>query len=290
MTAARVFLDLPQSPASRGRRSGSGGAGLPEDIDSLLAIVRRESQPKALPALPIFAVADADSALRVLPKDRAGSVDWNAALREGVIRAEGPPSNGTPRPQPATFGYDLYMGDGDGPTAYFPHSVHGTLLYCESCHPKVYPENPLRRDGSNAHSEKSCGYCHGSIAFSIDTCERCHQEADDLPANRREPKFEEPVEMRRATAAERDSLGGAVLPEADVQTYPPALFPHWRHRVRFACSACHETPFPLGNGRRVMTQDEAHGLPGCGKCHDGVTAFETGLTDCYRCHTTPPGG
>ena len=68
------------------------------------------------------------------------------------------------------------------------------------------------------------------------------------------------------------------------QSYPPASFQHFQHRLRFQCRACHEDLFVMKAGSSRMHEDEAHGAEGCGACHDGTVAFDAGLDDCARCH------
>ena len=65
---------------------------------------------------------------------------------------------------------------------------------------------------------------------------------------------------------------------------PPAVFPHWIHRMAYTCYACHETPFKMKKGANEVTMDMIQSGQSCGACHDGHTAFESSLTSCNRCH------
>ena len=130
----------------------------------------------------IESVLNWEKASEMLPKDDADEIDWMAALREGVIkpRAEiGRQGN----PQANLFKYDFYFkGPDEDSDAFFPHSAHTEWLTCESCHPAIFP---YRETGMQIGEEYAivmdqifegefCGKCHGTVAFILDTCSRCH--------------------------------------------------------------------------------------------------------------------
>lgn len=283
MTAARVFLDIPEG----GDRPVDDRPELSmEMLDSILQELA--SGPK-LPPPPIEAVADLDSLLQLLPRDRSGGIDWVAATEEGVIR----PRPARPNAQgdsTRVFPFDFYLAGEAGPEAYFPHSTHQGWLSCQSCHPKIYRRRGESVSADRIHAESSCAQCHNGLAFPIASCERCHESATDLPPGRVEPEFGGVVQMVRGVAGPPQN-GDAAEPFGDAtQSYQPAVFPHGPHRVRYQCRACHETPFPMQRGGTVLTQQEAHGSAGCGSCHDGSIAFDTGMDDCHRCHGEGPAG
>jgi c(7)-type cytochrome triheme protein len=60
----------------------------------------------------------------------------------------------------------------------FPHAPHTRWLPCESCHTKLFPmaagTTEITMDGLS--KGKYCGACHGSMAFAISECTRCHPE------------------------------------------------------------------------------------------------------------------
>lgn len=275
MAAARVFLDLPdpdqpvEPPPARA------------ETDEYAP--RREP---SLPAPAIEAVIGVDSVLGLLPVDVAGGVDWVAAVRQGTIRPR--PSSVEGEEAPAQFGYDLYLGKDSGPEGFFPHSLHQEWVDCASCHPGIFRQGSVTP--ATVHEKDACGYCHGAVAFPIQTCERCHTEANDLPAGRQLKSYGDPVAMERLDSAQSVSRTGRAtgLEDLDLSTaYPPAVFPHGPHRLRYQCRACHEEPFPMRSGGTVLTEQDAHGGSGCGACHDGVAAFNAGNDECDRCHTEP---
>jgi c(7)-type cytochrome triheme protein len=61
----------------------------------------------------------------------------------------------------------------------------------------------------------------------------------------------------------------------------PAYFPHWVHRIKYKCYACHDELFAMRRGPNPamasMTKGES-----CGACHNGKVAF--GVDTCHRCH------
>jgi c(7)-type cytochrome triheme protein len=68
----------------------------------------------------------------------------------------------------------------------------------------------------------------------------------------------------------------------------PVVFPHWFHRVRFACKVCHtDLGFAMKAGGNQL--DMAKILEGqfCGACHDGTTAWAT--ERCALCHSGRAG-
>jgi c(7)-type cytochrome triheme protein len=71
---------------------------------------------------------------------------------------------------------------------------------------------------------------------------------------------------------------------AGMDDVPPAVFPHWIHRLSYTCYACHDTPYKMKAGETIVTMDEIQNGQSCGACHDGKTAFVSNLSTCTRCH------
>lgn len=65
---------------------------------------------------------------------------------------------------------------------------------------------------------------------------------------------------------------------------PPAVFPHWVHRIRFKCYVCHDAIFKMKAGANRVTMDAIQEGKFCGVCHDGKTAFSVSFETCSRCH------
>ncbi len=66
---------------------------------------------------------------------------------------------------------------------------------------------------------------------------------------------------------------------------PPAVFPHWFHRIRYKCYACHDSIFKMKKGADYVTMDAIEEGKYCGACHDGKTAWRISFETCNRCHT-----
>ena len=65
---------------------------------------------------------------------------------------------------------------------------------------------------------------------------------------------------------------------------PPAIFPHWVHRMQYKCSACHDELFKMQAGANEVTMDLIAEGKSCGVCHDGKKAFISNVDTCLRCH------
>lgn len=65
---------------------------------------------------------------------------------------------------------------------------------------------------------------------------------------------------------------------------PPAIFPHWIHRMQYKCAACHDELFKMKAGSSAITMNGMQERRWCGACHDGKAAFESNFDTCSRCH------
>lgn len=130
----------------------------------------------SLPDLP--RLQKANEALAGFPVDRAGFVDWVAALGEKLIA---PRAGVGPVPDPAVHDLDVVMRNTkEMPWVRFPHLAHSQWLDCASCHPAPFAE---KAGAATITMERifrgeACGMCHGKVAFPAwNQCERCHSVA-----------------------------------------------------------------------------------------------------------------
>ncbi len=72
--------------------------------------------------------------------------------------------------------------------------------------------------------------------------------------------------------------------EASRLGMPAAVFPHWFHRIRFKCSACHPAVFRMESGANPVSMDGIGAGEWCGRCHNGHTAWIPGFHNCNHCH------
>ncbi|MFN0098439.1 MAG: c(7)-type cytochrome triheme domain-containing protein [Gemmatimonadaceae bacterium] len=281
--ALSAFFDLPPAPrvAPVAAAPAAGTA---------TVTVTAESPVVETPPPAFERTLDPDSALKLLPRDHAGNVDWVGALRNGVIRPR-PTLPG--RTQPDTTGFRFafdfnFPGPDTTFDAYFPHSTHTEWLSCNTCHARIFPYRgtPIRM--ADVLTGKYCGECHGKVAFpAVTACERCHVRLK-LPANRARAEFIGTITLTRVKA---DSGSGVIAGNAarvETASLPPARFPHWVHRSRYLCKSCHMELFvPKAGANRITMLDISRGKA-CGACHDGKTAFSAGFGACDRCHVPPP--
>jgi c(7)-type cytochrome triheme protein len=199
-------------------------------------------------------------------------VDWVAAVHQGVVdpRRAVP---GAESKEPGAFGFDFYFGEME---TWFPHSSHVEWLDCTSCHGPIYRTREIDTSMAEIAAGESCGACHGTIAFAADVCERCHPAAA-LPEGRLTAKLENDLVFVRDTTTTNAQ---------DMTSLAPSIFPHWRHRIEYACSACHPSLFPMEAGASEILMDDMQMGGTCGACHNGETAF--GVMSCQRCHREPP--
>lgn len=67
----------------------------------------------------------------------------------------------------------------------------------------------------------------------------------------------------------------------------PVIFPHWFHRMRFACKSCHsDIGFPFKAGGSGVDMMKIISGEYCGACHDGQTAWS--VENCDLCHSAKP--
>lgn len=274
---ARTFFDLPPPGAREdGKRTGGASTTMPPPVDETVRPL-------------IEASLDPDSALALLPTDAAGHVDWAEAIRSGVI-APRPSVGGTTPPANDRFRFEFdfyYKGPAPLFDAFFPHSTHTEWISCRQCHGAVFKYREPEITMSAILGGKFCGACHGKVAFPVVTgCDRCHRGLV-LPPGRASAEFLGTIVMQRAprdTTLAPEIIKGVAAGTSDL---PPAVFPHWLHRIRYQCKACHPDTFePRAGANRVLMKDIENGKA-CGVCHNGNVAFRPAIGGCQRCHFTP---
>lgn len=117
-------------------------------------------------------------AFRPLPKTRAGNhVDWVKAINEGLIQ----PRAGYDDPEEEAMVMDLDIVrevKGSMPDVVYPHEPHTQWLDCSNCHDDIF----IPEKGANQISMaaillgQKCGVCHGTVAFPVSDCRRCHSK------------------------------------------------------------------------------------------------------------------
>ncbi len=113
-----------------------------------------------------------------LPKSTAGNyINWSRALSEEHLQ----PRYNMDNPTQGPIVLDLNIVrevKGSMPNVVYPHKQHTEWLDCANCHPAIFI--PLK--GANQISMASilmgekCGVCHGTVAFPVSECRRCHSQ------------------------------------------------------------------------------------------------------------------
>lgn len=75
---------------------------------------------------------------------------------------------------------------------------------------------------------------------------------------------------------------------SDAAGMRPAIFPHWFHRIRFACKVCHaDLGFKFKAGGNEINMVKIIDGQFCGACHNGNIAWS--VENCDLCHSGKPG-
>ena len=246
---------------------------------------------------PIEEILIADSVKKMLPTDHAGNIDWMAAMRNGTIKPRDSASGQivAAHDESFQFGFDFFF-EGPAPTfdAYFPHSAHTQWVNCQQCHGRIFKYRDTEFQMADVLNGQFCGECHGKVSFPpVTGCERCHLDLPQAP-NRAQPDLLGTIRMTRigsvdslAQSTPADSSAAESSPTEVLITdegLPPAVFPHWVHRIRYTCKACHMELFEPKAGANIVTMQDISAGEACGTCHNGEVAFDAGFGSCQRCH------
>lgn len=130
------------------------------------------------PALPFLQPPQA--ALGLFPMSPVGNnVDWMEALDGGFIAPRKGLDAGAPM---NVIDMDVLMSQtASMPHVNFPHRQHTQWLGCNNCHPQIFLP---KKDGNPVTmyailNKQYCGVCHGTVAFPLSDCFRCHNTPRD---------------------------------------------------------------------------------------------------------------
>lgn len=155
-------------------------------LATLVALVTYADAQRRWSALEHDGVHDPDNAalavlqqpaeaLIQLPADTSGNqVDWVSAIEDGYIKPRGDLHGDGER---QVLDTDVLMRDtGDAAYVLFPHRSHTLWLSCENCHDAIFVPEIGKNDISMLEilQGRSCGQCHGAVAFPLTECARCH--------------------------------------------------------------------------------------------------------------------
>ncbi len=119
---------------------------------------------------------------KTLPADRFGNkIDWDLAESEGLIKplryVKGISVEHAAMPVQDDFALNAKL---EGiPDIIFSHRKHTVWNGCETCHPDIFvgvKKGVTKYSMVEIFAGKYCGVCHGSVAFPLQECQRCHTE------------------------------------------------------------------------------------------------------------------
>ena len=145
--------------------------------------VAKPATVRLKPKAPSPAAAEAPSRtdhLQGLPLAEYGNrVDWVQALETGGIE---PMADISGEAEPEVLDLDIVMPvKASMDHVLFSHKIHTQWLSCDSCHAGLFEMEQGTSDISKAKmiAGENCGVCHGSVAFPIEDCKRCHNVPRD---------------------------------------------------------------------------------------------------------------
>ena len=118
---------------------------------------------------------DSFAGLPKSPGDFGNGVDWVKALDGGKTSPRW--DRNDPKAKPVIMDLNIVRQvKGSMPSVSFPHKQHTQWLDCSNCHPAIF----IPQKGANQMSMaaimlgQKCGVCHGTVAFPVAECRRCH--------------------------------------------------------------------------------------------------------------------
>jgi c(7)-type cytochrome triheme protein len=111
-----------------------------------------------------------------LPKDKYGLVDWVKIVNDKLLAPRHSIDPKAEELPPLKVEVTMPVEGDSINDVMFSHLVHTYWLNCEVCHPKIFVpknrENEMNMIG--IVQGKWCGRCHGTVAFPLSDCNRCH--------------------------------------------------------------------------------------------------------------------
>jgi c(7)-type cytochrome triheme protein len=119
---------------------------------------------------------DAFSALA--PGKAGNKIDWVESLQKGKINPRYDHLDAKKEAMPMDL-FIVMEVKGSMPNVSFPHQAHTEWLECANCHDEIF--KPQKGGNPMSMAEimlgQKCGVCHGSVAFPVTECRRCHSES-----------------------------------------------------------------------------------------------------------------
>jgi len=116
------------------------------------------------------------------PRERFGNgIDWEKIEKDGIIQLSDFLEGVSIERKPLTVQKDFSMQAKEAgmPEIIFSHKKHITWNGCELCHPEIFlgvKKGMTKYSMPEIYEGKYCGVCHGSVAFPLMDCQRCHSK------------------------------------------------------------------------------------------------------------------
>jgi c(7)-type cytochrome triheme protein len=137
------------------------------------------------PASPAIGILqEPKEAFLPLEKSTSGNrVDWVKSLNNAKIQPLYDRKDPTKQPMPMNLNIVMEV-KGSMPNVVFGHKAHVAWLDCVNCHPKIFQPQKGANQISMAQIMlgESCGVCHGTVAFPVTECRRCHSQEKQAAA------------------------------------------------------------------------------------------------------------
>jgi len=154
-------------------KSSLGAEPFPKMDRYWLPLTQDELHDPKTPGLDLL--QDPSKALSLLPRDATGDqVNWVKALESNIIH---PSLNFRSKIQAEVLNMDILFPDtGEMDMVVFPHKQHTEWLVCSNCHEEIfkYKAHATKFGMLEILNGEYCGRCHGSVAFPLTECTRCH--------------------------------------------------------------------------------------------------------------------
>lgn len=123
------------------------------------------------------------------PGKAGNNIDWVQALEKGQVKPRFDYRDETKESMPMDLVIVMEV-KGSMPNVAFPHKQHTEWLECANCHDAIF--KPLKGSNPMSMAEimlgQKCGVCHGSVAFPVTECRRCHSDSKSKSASKSKSK------------------------------------------------------------------------------------------------------
>lgn len=115
-----------------------------------------------------------------MPKERFGNgINWEKAESDGLIRLIDHLPGISIKRQAMKVQEDFRLEPKVSglPEIVFSHKKHTVWSGCEGCHPEIFvgvKKGATKYSMPEIFEGKYCGVCHGTVAFPLIDCQRCH--------------------------------------------------------------------------------------------------------------------